>query len=312
MGLGDAEKETTSTPPVPGMFVSSSAKIRCACSEPKPESRWHTLELASSPSTEIEKHTPKVSCKRRRKELPEVSKRRRLALSQGRINVTLLSSSISASLATVRRSAATASSFSVKALASGTLMTKSPVAMKMAARPLERPKPTPKAMPMAAPMETPVAMPIAAAWPVGGGGRPQVKQVQALSSPQSLQSQKLSSTKCSGIWHPSRHMKGVVVVVLVVVLVVLLLVLLLLDVLLVVALVDVLVELDEVLLVEVGDVVVVLVVVVVDVVEVSVTLVEDVVIVVLVVLERLELEVLDLLLLLLLLLELLELVVVLV
>lgn len=34
----------------------------------------------------------------------------------------------------------------------------------------------------------PVAMPIAAAWPVGGGGRPQVKQVQALSSPQSLQS----------------------------------------------------------------------------------------------------------------------------
>lgn len=99
-----------------------------------------------------------------------------------------------------------------------------------------------------------------------GGGAPQVKQVQASSSPQSVQSQKLSFTKCKGIWHPLLHMKGVVVVVVddeVVVLELLLVVLVNELVLLVVEVIDVLVnvnvlvvlleELDEVLLVVVDD-----------------------------------------------------------
>lgn len=98
-----------------------------------------------------------------------------------------------------------------------------------------------------------------------GGGAPQVKQVQASSSPQSVQSQKLSFTKCKGIWHPLLHMKGVVVVVddEVVVLELLLVVLVNELVLLVVEVIDVLVnvnllvvlleELDEVLLVVVDD-----------------------------------------------------------
>jgi len=53
-----------------------------------------------------------------------------------------------------------------------------------------------------------------------GAGAPQVRQVQASSSPQSGQSQKLSFTKCKGIWQPLLQRKGVVVVVLDVVLVI--------------------------------------------------------------------------------------------
>lgn len=49
----------------------------------------------------------------------------------------------------------------------------------------------------------------------GGGPTPQVKQVHEFSSPQSLQSQKLSLMKYTGISQPSLHRKGTVVVELV-------------------------------------------------------------------------------------------------
>lgn len=118
-------------------------------------------------------------------------------------------------MATVRRKASTALVLFWNAAALGTLITKLPVAMKMAANPVVKPKPTPRAIPMAALIDTPAATPMAVAELAGGGPTPQVKQVHEFSSPQSLQSQKLSLMKYTGISQPSLHRKGTVVVELV-------------------------------------------------------------------------------------------------